>query len=655
MRNFRFLIPVLIVIGMVGKPVSAQTSTEGKSISTKLFGLFFEDINYAADGGLYAEMVQNRSFEYAPHEKKEWNPLSYWEYESPGFSIGRLHVRSENPIHENNPTYIVIDAEFIGDFEQFKGVPGVGIKNYGFDGMIVKAGESYNFSMFTKLFEGETVDILVRLLNPEGETLATNTLQTSAKEWQKNELQLTASASSDSASVSILIQSPGVVAIDMVSLFPENTFKNRPNGLRNDMAQILADLKPKFLRFPGGCLAHGDGIGNLYLWKNTIGPVETRKAQRNIWGYHQTTGLGYFEYFQFSEDIGAKPIPIIPAGVSCQNSGGTHVIGSAGQKAICMVDMDEYVEDVLDLIEWANGPVTSEWGAKRAEAGHPAPFNLEYIGVGNEDKMTPEFEARFKMIYKAITEKHPEITVIGTSGPGSDGVDFEKGWEIANELEVPIVDEHYYQPPQWFIANQHRYDGYDRSASKVYLGEYASWGSSLFNALAEALYMTSLERNADIVEMASYAPLLAKKGFTQWRTDLIYFDNTDMVLTPNYYVQKMFMNNQGDRLLEQRISSTQQDSLLSYTMVKDTETGDVIVKVVNLNTSERAVKIDVNGLAGSTHNARKTVLSGSLTDENSFEDNRNIVPQQTTVQVKDTWEYQAPAASLTVFRIDGIR
>lgn len=630
---------------------SAQVAKGGKKISSDLLGLFFEDINYAADGGLYAELVQNRSFEYNLEEKRDWNPFSYWEFVQPGHSIGHLSVETKLPIHPNNPHYIVVDAEFIGNYPQFKGEAGVGLKNSGFDGMVVREGEKYNFSMFAQQITDVPMDFLISLQTPKGEILAQTKLKTSDKTWKKYAGTLTATASSDSASLVVLAKTSGQFAIDMVSLFPEKTFKNRPNGLRADLAQKLADMQPRFIRFPGGCLVHGNGLGNMYRWKNTIGPNEERKGQRNIWGYHQTAGLGYFEYFQFCEDIGAKPLPVLPAAVSCQNSGGTHVIGGAGQKALGIDDMDEYIQEVLDLVEWANGPVTSTWGAKRAAAGHPAPFNLEFVGIGNEDKMTPEYEKRFRMIVKAVKEKHPEITIIGNSGPFHSGADFDKGWQISNEMQVPIVDEHYYVQPEWFLANQHRYDKYDRKKGKVYLGEYASWGNKLKNAIAEAAYITGMERNGDVVHMASYAPMLAKKGFTQWTTDMIFFDNVNICLTPNYHVQKMFMTNQGDYYFDKVITKDDSNNLLAASCVQDSKTGDVIVKLVNVGNDAKIMKVDLSRFKNMLSNAEIIQLSGSADAENTFDNLQKVTPIKSAFKAKSKFDYEAPAMSLTVIRI----
>ncbi len=649
--SLRKLILLSVVFFLTSTIVSAQSAKGGKKISPDLFGLFFEDINYSADGGLYAELVQNRSFEYNPTERMEWNPYSYWDYISPGFSYGRISVETSSPIHPNNPHYMVLDVEHIGHEAEYSGESGVGLKNSGFDGIVIHAGEKYNFSVFARQLSGSSISLKVSLQDRKGILLAESIFSTFSNDWKKYTVSLVPTESNDSACLVILATIEGKFALDMVSLFPEKTFKNRPNGLRADLAQVLADMKPKFIRFPGGCLVHGDGLGNMYRWKNTIGPVETRKEQRNIWGYHQTTGLGYYEYFQFCEDIGAKPLPVLPAAVSCQNSGGTWRIGGTGQKAIPMDDMQDYIQEVLDLIEWANGSAISTWGAKRTAAGHPAPFNLEYIGIGNEDKITPEFEERFKMIYEAIKTNHPEITVIGTVGPFHSGEDFDKGWKLANDLKIPVVDEHYYTNPEWFIANQQRYDTYARNATQVYLGEYASWGNKLRNAIAEAAYMTTLERNGDVVRMASYAPLLAKKGFTQWKTDMIFFDNLKICLTPNYYVQKLFSTNQGDIYFDNRDTVEKNDTTLTSSCVQDSKTGDIILKLVNTGNKPETMKINLPGFNKIFSDAEQTVLTGDADAENTFKIPQNIIPEKSTIKVSKTFEYAAPAMSLTLIRI----
>jgi alpha-L-arabinofuranosidase len=519
--------------------VTVEAGQPGKKISSDLLGIFFEDINYAADGGLYAELSQNRSFEYSERDRREWNSLTAWELVQRGGGKGTVSVEELQPVHPNNPHYALLKVE--------QGGNGVGLMNSGFDGIPLKAGERYNFSCFARQIVGQAIPLVVRLESKSGTVYGQSTIATTIPgQWRKYSATIMSNTTDPDARLVIQTTGVGTVALDMISLFPQRTFRNRSNGLRADVGQTIANLKPRFVRFPGGCIAHGEGLHNIYHWKDTIGPVETRKGQRNLWGYHQSYGLGYFEYFQFCEDIGAKPIPVVAAGVDCQFRG--------GQQAIPLAEMGAYIQDVLDLIEWANGPVTSTWGAKRAATGHPKPFNLQYLAVGNEDAITPAFKERFEMIHNAVKAKYPKITVIGTSGPAANGRDFDEGWKFSRQLNLAMVDEHYYVSPEWLLENLNRYDSYDRQGPKVYLGEYATRGNTLFNALSEAAYLAGMERNGDIVHLASYAPLLGKLGHTQWNPNLIYFDNSSVFPTVNYHVQQLYGNNVGDTYLPNTVS-----------------------------------------------------------------------------------------------------
>lgn len=643
-------ISVLVQAQMDRQLVKQKAPAGSKAISPNLFGIFFEDINYAADGGLYAELIQNRSFEYSASDNRNWNPLTAWQFTKEGFSYGTISVETSAPVHPNNPHYVVLKIEEVGR-------EGVGITNTGFDGIPVKAGEQYDFSVFAKQLTENAIPISVQLKSKKGILSNEATINTQSGDWKKYTATLTATQGDDSAMLVIVAKGIGRLALDMVSLFPQKTFKNRPNGLRADLAQTIADLQPKFMRFPGGCLVHGDGLGNIYQWKNTIGPVEQRIEQRNIWSYHQSVGLGYFEYFQFCEDIGAKALPVLAAGVSCQNSGGTWRIGGTGQKGLSMEEMKTYIQDVLDLIEYANGAATTTWGAKRAAAGHPEPFHLEYVGIGNEDKITPVFKERFKMIYDVVHAKHPEITIIGTVGPFHSGEDYDLGWNFANEIKVEMVDEHYYEKPEWFVSNLKRYDNYARTASKVYVGEYAAHDvkrrNTLRSALAEALYMTALERNGDVVRFASYAPLLGRLGHTQWNPNLIYFTGTQICPTINYYAQKLFANNEGDTYYSTVITANVPDTAKTFaaSCVKDSKTGDIILKIVNMAAEALPAKINLGGLGSVNTTANVTVLSGDPMAENSCGSAQNIEPRASNITVSKTFTYQAPANSLTVIRI----
>lgn len=636
LRNERLALPDSLKNAV---PVEADITVhagQAKKISDELFGVFFEDLNYAADGGLYAELVQNRDFEYSSEDgsREGWDSGYAW-YAKDGNAT--LTIAVTDPVHENNPHYAVLDVQ----------EPGAALCNDGFDGISLKRGEKYDFSLFARIPEGSKggkVD--VRLLNQEGEVVAKTSVTATSKEWQKQKAVLTATADVRSAVLALVPQKAGKYEFDLVSLFPQKTFKGRPNGLRADLAQAIADLHPRFMRFPGGCLAHGDGVHNIYNWKETVGPLESRKPQRNLWGYHQTKGLGYYEFFQFSEDIGAEPVPVIAAGVCCQNSRG------GGQQGVPMCEMDAFIQDIVDLVEYANGDASTKWGSVRAEAGHPEPFHLKYIGIGNEDQITDAFEERFTMIYRVLKEKHPEITVIGTAGPFNEGTDYEEGWDIVDKLGVPMVDEHYYQTPGWFLNNQHFYDSYNRKGAKVYLGEYAAHlpgrPNNLEVSLAEAAYMTSLERNGDIVSMASYAPLLAKEGHTQWNPDLIYFDNLTVKPTVNYYVQQMYGLNAGDEYLPVtvRLSDPSGDiaKRLPVSVVKDSKTGDLIVKLVNILPAATRTNIRLDGVVVADTHAVKTVLSGALEDT-------DLKPQTLDCQVGQVFACELPAYSFTVIRI----
>ena len=447
----------------------------------------------------------------------------------------------------------------------------------------------------------------------------------------------------------------------MISLFPQKTFKGHKNGLRADLAQAIADIHPRFVRFPGGCLAHGDGVDNIYNWKETIGPLEARKSAPNIWRYHQTRGLGYFEYFQFCEDIGAEPLPVVAAGVPCQNSGiggpshhSTDIITSNGQQGgIPMEEMGQYIQDVLDLIEYANGDAKKTvWGRERAKAGHPEPFNLKYLGVGNEDMISDIFEERFTMIYKAVKEKYPDIVVIGTTGPFSEGTDYEEGWALADKLGIPMVDEHNYNSPGWFIHNQDYYDHYDRQKSKVYLGEYAAHipgrHSNMETALATALFLTSVERNADVVTMTSYAPLLAKEGYIQWNPDLIYFNNKEVKPTVDYYVQQLYGQNAGNEYITSKVSlDNNQVSVrkrVGVSVVRDVSSGDLIIKLVNLLPVSVNAELELPSLKGKNVSAVKTVLAGQPNDAKAR-------PVSGNMEVSEQFLYEMPAYSFSIIRI----
>lgn len=622
------------------KPVNARLTIHGKerkAISNELIGIFFEDISYGADGGLYGELIQNRDFEYSAADRGGWHSLTAWELKGEGSTVA---IGTERPIHANNCHYATLSTSAIG----------ATLENGGYDGIALKAGDLYDLSLMVRKASGKSSKLLISLVGEEGETLASKSITVGNAEWKTLKATLKATKDAPKARLVIAPQTTGAVDIDMVSLFPLNTFKNRKNGLRADLAQVIADMKPKFVRFPGGCAAHGDGLDNMYLWKRSIGKLEERQHMPNIWNYHQTLGLGYYEYFLFCEDIGAEPLPVIPAAVPCQNS--SH--GGHGQQGgVPMDEMDAFIQDILDLIEWANGDAkTTKWGRVRAEAGHPKPFNLKYIGIGNEDLISNTFTERFNMIYDAVRAKHPEIIICGTVGPFYEGSDYEWGWKLAKEKEIPMVDEHYYVSPGWYIHNQDYYDHYDRNASEVYLGEYACHIAGRHNnietALCEALHLTNVERNADIVRMTSYAPLLARHGHTNWNPDMIYFNSSRIDLTPGYYTQKIFGNNSGDQYITGKLSvESRRDDVrkrISTSTVYDSATGDLIIKFVNLLPVAVTTAVEVTDCDALSTTATCTVLTGKPAD-------RTAVPTESTIEVAPQFNYEMPPYSFTTIRI----
>lgn len=622
------------------KSVNAHLTIHGKerkAISNELIGIFFEDISYGADGGLYGELIQNRDFEYSAADRGGWHSLTAWELKGEGSTVA---IGTERPIHANNCHYATLSTSAVG----------ATLENGGYDGIALKAGDLYDLSLMARKASGKSGKLLISLVGEEGETLASKSITVGNAEWKTLKATLKATKDAPKARLVIAPQTTGTVDIDMVSLFPRNTFKNRKNGLRADLAQVIADMKPKFVRFPGGCAAHGDGLDNMYLWKRSIGKLEERQHMPNIWNYHQTLGLGYYEYFLFCEDIGAEPLPVIPAAVPCQNS--SH--GGHGQQGgVPMDEMDAFIQDILDLIEWANGDAkTTKWGRVRAEAGHPKPFNLKYIGIGNEDLISNTFTERFNMIYDAVRAKHPEIIICGTVGPFYEGSDYEWGWKLAKEKEIPMVDEHYYVSPGWYIHNQDYYDHYDRNASEVYLGEYACHIAGRHNnietALCEALHLTNVERNADIVRMTSYAPLLARHGHTNWNPDMIYFNSSRIDLTPGYYTQKIFGNNSGDQYITGKLSvESRRDDVrkrISTSTVYDSATGDLIIKFVNLLPVAVTTAVEVTDCDALSTTATCTVLTGKPAD-------RTAVPTESTIEVAPQFSYEMPAYSFTTIRI----
>jgi alpha-L-arabinofuranosidase len=616
-------------------------------IEPTMWGIFFEDINMAADGGIYAELVKNRSFEFS-------SPMMGWKELKSGRGAGAIVVENRSSINPANPRYAAVTM--LTD-------SGYGLSNEGFRGMGIRAGSSYTFSIWARQHTGHTL-ITIELTDQEGRRIGAATVQPQGADWKKYEVRLAASATTQKARLNLWFSGKGRLDIDMISLFPVNTWKGRPGGLRPDLVQLLADLKPGFLRFPGGCIVEGRELTNRYQWKRTVGPVEERWQIVNRWNtefrhrptpdYYQSFGLGFFEYFQLAEDIGAEPLPILNCGMACQFN---------TAEVVPVEELGPYIQDALDLIEFANGPITSKWGKVRAQMGHPNPFHLKMMGVGNE-QWGPQYIERFQVIARAIKAKYPAIRLVNSVGPDPEGERFTFLNNTLRKLKADLLDEHYYRAPEWFLKNAGRYDNYDRKGPKIFAGEYAAQSNGIANpvnrnnwqcALAEAAFMTGLERNADVVAMASYAPLFAHIDGWQWTPDLIWFDNLEAYGTPNYYVQKLFSNNKGSYV----VPITQgghplegEDSLYASASV-DQATHEVVLKLVNVAHQKRSRRITITGVNALDRNATETILAGDQMDAvNSFAQPQAIGPRQQTIATEgNDLSLVMEPYSLTVVRI----
>jgi len=619
-------------------------------IQPTMYGIFFEDINFAADGGLYAEMVKNRSFEFEIPDIGWTQPESdkFSMNESSGFASIFKEQKEDKAIH-----FMRVIS---------KSDKGYRLTNSGFRGMGVKENNQYNFSIKVRPQSGSG-SIRVELVTEEGKSLGSTSIQPKGNNWQTYEASFTASGTAMKAQLNLWFEGKGVTDVDMVSLFPADTWKNRPKGLRADLVQLLADLEPGFLRFPGGCIVEGRTLDRRYQWKKTVGDIEEREALVNRWNtefdhrptpdYYQSFGLGFFEYFQLAEDLGAEALPILSCGMACQFNTG---------ELVPMDELDPYVQDALDLIEFANGDTDTDWGKLRSEMGHPEPFNMKYIGVGNE-QWGPEYITRYKEFESAIKSKYPDMIIVSGSGPFPDGEMFEYGWEQLKELGAEIVDEHYYRSPEWFLENADRYDSYDRNGPKVFAGEYAAQSVAIASpdnknnwqcALSEAAFMTGLERNAEVVQLTSYAPLFAHADAWQWTPDLIWFNNLESYGTPNYYVQKLYSNNRGTHVLslEENDQPVIGNKGIYATAAKDEQNGELIVKIVNSTEKNQNIQLNVLGVSGLNNGSLTVLRKDQLDAENSFEQPDNISPTESEFATKGSdVSLEVAPLSLSVLRL----
>lgn len=618
-----------LLYGQKPTVVSVDADHPVAPVQSTMWGVFFEDINMAADGGIYAELVKNRSFEF-------FNPKTGWKART---------------INKDSSAFVILNGSSIPSnprFARIKVTPeskSFCLTNYGFRGMGVKAGNKYDFSMMASVPENGAMNLRIEIVDATGKLLGSSKLTVNGADWKSYNTEITSGATEAKAQLNIWFESNGVVDIDMVSLFPQDTWKGRKNGMRADLVQLLADLKPGFIRFPGGCIVEGRELNTRYQWKKSVGPVEERQLIVNRWNtefshrptpdYFQSFGLGFYEYFLLAEDIGAEPVPILNCGMACQFN---------TAEIVPLNLIDPYIQDALDLIEFANGTTDTKWGKLRADMGHPEPFHLKMIGVGNE-QWGPQYFERYKVFEKAILAKYPDIKIITGSGPSAEGDLFEFAWDELNKLKPQIVDEHYYKNPEWFLKNATRYDSYNRNGHKIFAGEYAAQSKFVCSpdnennwecAISEAAFMTGLERNADIVSMCSYAPLFCNVEGWQWKPDLIWFDNLRSFGTPNYYVQKQFSTNKGTHLLKMVSGNeplTGQDGIYA-SAVWDEKNKAIVIKMVNVTGKPIVKKVAVSSKKRLASPAQSVYLQNNdISVVNAF-DALSIEPKQQKITFK---------------------
>jgi alpha-N-arabinofuranosidase len=631
------------------RTITVQVDKPGAAVPKTLFGLFFEDINFGADGGLYPERVKNRSFEFP-------NPMMGWKQLDRGDKTGQLHVFDQSSVNNvPNSHYLRIKSSGSGK--------GFGVTNEGFRGIGVQKDTEYRFSVRARRIDGSPVQLRVEVEDGNrvvGETQVAGFTNA----WKTYTATLRPSDTTNKAHLNLLPQGNGTIDIDLVSLYPKDTWQNRPNGLRADLVQLLKDMKPGFLRFPGGCIVEGRYLEQRYQWKTTIGDLDERRTIINRWNtefnwrptpdYFQSFGLGYYEYFLLSEDIGAEPLPILNCGMACQFN---------SSELAPLEDLDHYIQDAIDLIEFANAPVNTKWGRKRAQMGHPKPFNLKMIGIGNE-QWGPQYVERYEVFARVLKQKYPNIQLVTSAGPSPDGERFDFLWQKMRELKADLIDEHYYMAPQWFRENSGRYDNYPRMGPKVFAGEYAAQSVGIASpdnrnnwecALSEAAFITGLDRNSDVVTMSSYAPLFGHVDAWQWTPNMIWFDNLRSYGTPNYYVQKMFSVNKGTRKLIVSVDGSPKNGQGElYTSASlDEGTGEVIVKLVNTSSGRKEARINLAGAqrVGRTGTAL-SLHSEELKGENSLDQPVKIAPVERSLQISGSeFSYSLLPRSFTVLRI----
>lgn len=617
-----------------------QANKPGAKIQSTMYGIFFEDINFGADGGLYADMIENRSFEFPDH-------LMGWEV------FGNVSISDVKPAFDRNPHYATLRPA--GHAHKV-----TGLENHGFFGMGFKKGMKYELSVYARLsdLQADSTALHVDVLGDRG-IIGSGKISVYNNKWAKYTCDITVKETARKGFIRIFLGGKNAIDIDHVSLFPEDNW----NGLRADLVKDLEDLHPGILRFPGGCIVEGTDLETRYQWKNSVGPVENRPINENRWlstigdrifpNYYQSYGLGFYEFFLLSEKLSAEPLPILSVGLACQYQNRDDALNTH----VALDDLQPYIDDALDLIEFANGATTTKWGKLRADMGHPEPFNLKQIGIGNEQwgKLYPERLAKF---VEQVRAKYPGIQICGSAGPYAGGEYFDDGWREMRKLKVDLVDEHYYMSPKWFLENASRYDSYDRSGPKVFAGEYAAHGQGRHNnweaALAEACFMTGIERNADVVWQATYAPLFSHVEGWQWKPDLIWFDNLETVRTANWYVQMLYGTYKGTNVLsltENGKAVAGSDDLYA-SAVYDSTTKGYIVKIGNASETEKDVTLNFNGVKSLKSGEVITLHADSLSAENTVEDKDVVTPKMESLQVSgNTVSVKVPAKAFVVYKL----
>ena len=635
--------------------IKVQTQKPGAEIQPTMYGIFFEDINYAADGGLYGELVKNRSFEFTPDHLMGW------------LAFGRVEICNDGPF-ERNPHYVHLSSMGHGDWW-------TGLENEGYFGIGVERNKEYRFSIYARVAEGKPQMLRVQLVEPytqeEHQEFASVDIKVTSSDWQKYTAIIKSTKTVDKAHLRLFLcddngrSGSGSMDVEHVSLFPVDTWMGHENGMRKDLAQALADMKPGVFRFPGGCIVEGVTLENRYNWKNSVGPVENRPLNKNRWestftyryypDYFQSYGLGFYEFFLLSEEIGSEPLPVLNVGMACQyqnwNDESAHAPATeAGLK--------EYIDDCLDLIEFANGSTDTKWGKLRAEMGHPAPFNMKFLGIGNEQWDEFYFK-RVKIVADAVRKAHPEIKIIGTSGPNSEGGEFDRGWEAMKRQKADLVDEHFYRPISWFKNEWNRYDLYDRTGPKVFAGEYAchdrgkKWnhaGASIY----EAAFITGIERNADVVHMATYAPLFSHVDGWQWRPDMIWYDNLRVAKSASYWVQALYAQNKGTNVLpiqQTNFPKKGEDGVLS-SAVWDKDKQEVIVKVANTFNEPKSISLNLDGMSSISEVRAITLNLSDYDAENTVDHPHRIEPKELMLQANgNVISSTIGAKSFMVFKV----